>query len=196
MTRTHLLIALAAMVPRFAGAQVVQDARGAADRFGPGFTALSEGRVDFQLTQPAHVALLWVTPSGSIELFYPMRSRDRSERRAGRHAINVSDVPSPIQPPELTGGPVGAQPGQVGAAGAGMLTSKTERSENAEEPAVSGYWVLVVTETPLTAPEVTHRLVRLSRDGGGPAVLDRVAAVLAPDPSTSAMYVAAVAIRP
>jgi len=195
MIRALLLVGLAVVAPGFAAGQVAQETRGAAERFGPGFTALSDERVQFQLKQPAHAALLWVTPGGSITLFYPQRSRDRSERRAGRHAINVSDVPSPLRPPEIAGAPVGAQPGQVAPAGAGLLTGKAAASGTAQDPAVSGYWVLVVTETPLLAADMWRRLEPLSRAVAGPAVLDQIAAVLAPDPSTSAMYVAAVAVR-
>jgi len=194
MIRTHLLIGVLIAAPSIGASQVLQEARGAADRFGPGFTALSEERVEFQLQQRAHVILLWITAGNSIELYYPKRSRDRTERRAGRHAINVTEVPSPIQSPELAGGPVG-QPGQVApVSGAGILRGNMPGGPG-QEPTLAGYWVLVVTETPMLAPEITQRLERVARAGGGERIVERVAAALAPDPATSAVYVAAVAVQ-
>src|SRR2546426_6632780 len=64
-------------------AAIAQMTRGVADSFGPGFTALSTDRVQFQLTRPANVILLWVSSDGRIDLYYPLRSGDRNARNAG-----------------------------------------------------------------------------------------------------------------
>src|SRR6266852_5855967 len=71
-------------------AAVAQLTRGVADSFGPGFTALSMDRVQFQLSRPANVILLWVSSDGSIDLYYPLRSGDRNARKAGRNALATS----------------------------------------------------------------------------------------------------------
>src|SRR5713226_8352600 len=68
-------------------AAIAQMTRGVADSFGPGFTALSTDRVQFQLTRPANVILLWVSSDGRIDLYYPLRSGDRNARKAGRHGL-------------------------------------------------------------------------------------------------------------
>jgi hypothetical protein len=110
----------------------------------------------------------------------------------------VTEVPSPLDPPELSGAPSAGAPGRVSSTGGGVLTGNVERGGvgGAAEPVVAGYWVLIVSERPLVATEVTEQLRRLSRDGRGPAVLDRIAAELAWDVGATAMYVAAVAVRP
>src|SRR6267143_5686830 len=72
--RLHLL-ALALASPAVASAQVVQNVHGDVAHFGEGFTAIMESRVDFRLLRPAHVVLVWVTPDGRIDLFFPVRSR-------------------------------------------------------------------------------------------------------------------------
>jgi len=62
MTTRFLLAALVAASPAIAGAQVVQNVHGDVAHFGEGFTAISEGRVDFRLLRPANVVLFRVTP--------------------------------------------------------------------------------------------------------------------------------------
>src|SRR5262247_4724406 len=113
MTRRVLFVSvLALVIPAFAHAQIEQDVRGSVDHFGPGFTALSEGRVDFQLLREANVVLFWVTPEGNLDLYFPLRSRDKTLKRAGRNAISVSDIPSPIAAPVINGAPASGRGGQ------------------------------------------------------------------------------------
>ena len=88
-------------------AAIAQMTRGVADSFGPGFTALSTDRVQFQLTRPANVILLWVSSDGRIDLYYPLRSGDRNARNAGRHALGTGDVKSPIENPMIAGAQIG-----------------------------------------------------------------------------------------
>ena len=52
-----------------ASAQVVQSVRGSPDHFGPGFTNLYETRVEFRLLRPGNAVLLWVKPTGEVDLF-------------------------------------------------------------------------------------------------------------------------------
>ena len=99
--RSLLCASLALAEPAIARTQVVQNVQGDVAHFGEGFTAISERRVDFRLLRPANVVLFWVTPDGGIELFFPVRSRDKTFRRAGGNAISVSDIPSPIQAPVI-----------------------------------------------------------------------------------------------
>ena len=47
---------LASAFPSLAAAQIVQTVHGDVAHFGEGFTALTEGRVDFRLLRPANVA--------------------------------------------------------------------------------------------------------------------------------------------
>src|SRR4030088_801583 len=104
--RSLRFAALALAAPASAPAQVVQNVTGDVAHFGEGFTAISEGRVDFRLLRPANVVLFWVTPDGRIDLFFPVRSRDKTLRRAGNNAISVSEIPSPVQAPVINGAPV------------------------------------------------------------------------------------------
>ena len=184
------LIGLAWALVAPAGAQVVQSTRGATEQFGPGFTALSDTRVEFRLARPAHAVVLWVTPAGAVQLHYPLRSRDRTERKAGRHAVDASEVPSPIESPVITGTPSSGRTGYFTPMGTGLMTGKTP----AGEETVSGYWVLVLTERPLPAAEVKDRLSMLSREGEAAAVLDRIALLLLPPDGGGAMYVAGVIV--
>jgi hypothetical protein len=57
------------------------------------------------------------------------------------------------------------------------------------------YWVLLTIDAPITAPEIQRRLAPLSREGGGLAIIDRLAGVLVPEGTLWAQYVAAVALR-
>src|ERR687888_368923 len=105
-----VVLCLMTLTPGLA-AQIEQNVRGAVDHFGAGFTALSERRVDFRLLRPANVALFWVTPEGHLDLFFPVRSRDKTLRRAGNNSISVSDIPSPIESPVISGAPVSGRAG-------------------------------------------------------------------------------------
>lgn len=129
--------------PTLAAAQIEQSVRGAVDHFGPGFTALSEERVDFRLLRPANVVLLWVTPEGRIDLFYPVRSRDRTQRRAGDHAISVSEIPSPIEAPVISGAPISGRASQFTPTGSNLMTGTPQTGDSLK---VSGYWVLLTSE--------------------------------------------------
>lgn len=179
------------LAPTSAHAQIEQTVTGDVDHFGPGFTALSESRVDFQLLRPANVVLLWVTPEGRIDLFFPVRSRDKTLKRAGNNAISVSDIPSPIESPVINGAPVSGRGGQFTPTG-GVLTGTRPMDDSAH---VSGYWVLLTADTPINALEIQNKLHLMSRDGGGLASIDRLAPVLVPEGTLWAQYVAAVVLR-
>ncbi len=189
--RSLLCASLALAAPAIAGAQVEQNVHGDVAHFGEGFTAISERRVDFRLLRPANVVLFWVTPDGGIELFFPMRSRDKTLRRAGGNAISVSEIPSPIQAPVIKGAPVSGRAGQFAPTGS-LLTGAPARDDSSD---VSGYWVLLTSDAPITALDVQIKLKVMSREGGGLAVIDRLASVLVPQGTLWAQYVAGVVLR-
>src|SRR5882762_9551357 len=170
--RSLLCASFALAAPAIAGAQVEQNVHGDVAHFGEGFTAISERQVDFRLLRPANVVLFWVTPAGGI-------------------AISVSEIPSPIQAPVINGAPVSGRAGQFAPAGS-LLTGAPARDESS---AVSGYWVLLTSDAPITALDVQTRLAILSREGGGLAVIDRLAPVLVPEGTLWAQYVAGVVLR-
>jgi hypothetical protein len=178
--------------PTLAAAQIEQSVRGAVDHFGPGFTALREERVDFQLLRPANVVLFWVTPEGRIDLFYPVRSRDRTQRRAGDNAISVSEIPSPIEAPVISGAPISGRAGQFTPTGSHLMTGTPQADDSLK---VSGYWVLLASDEPITAVDVQRKLAQMSRDGGGLAIIDRLVPVLVPEGTQWAQYSAAVVLR-
>src|SRR6059036_1152636 len=186
-----LFAALALASPAIAGAQVVQNVHGDVAHFGEGFTAISESRVNFRLLRPANVALFWVTPEGRIDLFYPVRSRDKTLRRAGSNAISVSEIPSPIQSPVINGAPVSGRAGQFTPTGS-LLTGAPARDDST---GVSGYWVLLTSDAPITAVDVQRQLKLMSREGGGLAIIDRLAPTLVPEGTLWAQYVAGVVLR-
>jgi hypothetical protein len=187
---TRLFVAaLVAASPAIAGGQVVQNVHGDVAHFGEGFTAISEGRVDFRLLRPANVVLFWVTPEGRVDLFFPVRSRDKTLRRAGNNAISVSEIPSPLQAPVIAGAPVSGRAGQF--ATGNLLTGAPARSDSG----VSGYWVLLTSDAPITALDVQNKLALMSREGGGLAIIDRLAPVLVPEGTLWAQYVAAVVLQ-
>jgi len=177
--------------PTLAGGQVVQNVHGDVAHSGEGFTAITESRVDFRLLRPANVVLFWVTPEGRIDLFYPVRSRDKTLRRAGSHAISVSEIPSPIQSPVISGAPVSGRAGQFTPTGS-LLTGAPARDDSS---GVSGYWVLLTSDAPITALDIQKKLALMSREGGGPAIIDRLAPVLVPEGTLWAQYVAGVLLR-
>src|SRR5712664_4334845 len=189
--RSLLFTTLAMASPRPAGGQVVQTVHGDLAHFGEGFTAITESRVDFRLRRPANVVLFWVTPEGRIDLFYPVRSRDKTLRRAGNNAISVSEIPSPIQSPVISGAPVSGRAGQFAPTGS-LLTGAPARDDSS---GVSGYWVLLASDAPITALDVQRRLAPMSREGGGVAIIDRLAPVLVPEGTLWAQYVAGVVLR-
>ena len=192
MTARSLLFTMLAMVsPTRAGGQVVQTVHGDVAHFGEGFTAITESRVDFRLLRPANVVLFWVTPEGRIDLFYPVRSRDKTLRRAGNNAISVSEIPSPIQSPVISGAPVSGRAGQFTPTGS-LLTGAPARDDSS---GVSGYWVLLTSDAPITALDVQNKLAIMSREGGALAVIDRLAPVLVPEGTLWAQYVAGVVLR-
>ena len=192
MTGRSLLIAtLALAAPAIAGGQVVQSVHGDVAHFGEGFTAISESRVDFRLLRPANVVLFWVTPDGRVDLFFPVRSRDKTLRRAGNNNISVREIPSPIQAPVISGAPVSGRAGQFTPAGS-LLTGSPDRDDSTH---VSGYWVLLTLDAPITAVEIQRRLMPMSREGGGLAIIDRLAPVLVPEGTLWAQYVAAIVLR-
>ena len=192
MTERSLLFTMLAMLsPTLAGGQVVQNVHGDVAHFGEGFTAITESRVDFRLLRPANVVLFWVTPEGRIDLFYPVRSRDKTLRRAGSNAISVSEIPSPIQSPVISGAPVSGRAGQFTPTGS-LLTGAPARDDSS---GVSGYWVLLTSDAPITAPDIQNKLALMSREGGGLAIIDRLAPVLVPEATLWAQYVAAVVLR-
>jgi len=192
MTARYLTVSLLTFfVPTFAHAQIEQNVKGEVDHFGPGFTALSESRVDFQLLRPANVVLFWVTPDGGIDLFFPVRSRDKTLKRAGNNGISVSDIPSPIQSPVINGAPVSGRSGQFTPAGS-LLTGAPPREDTMH---LSGYWVLLTIEAPISALEIQNKLQLMSREGGGLAIIDRLASQLVPEGVLWAQYAAAVVLR-
>jgi hypothetical protein len=180
---------LVALVAAPASAQIAQETQGDPEHFGPGFIALAESRVDFQLTKPAHVVLFWVRADGRVDLHYPVRSKDRTLRRAGTHAIDVADVPSPIQPPVISGAPLSGRAGQF--TPAHILTAAPREADTT----VSGYWVLFMTDTTITAVDVQQRLEPMPRDGGGLAVIDRLAPYLVQENAPWALYIAPVIVH-
>src|SRR5436309_5400574 len=186
-----LVAALALAAPPLAGAQVVQNVRGDVAHFGEGFTAIREGRVDFRLLRPANVVLFWVTPDGVIDLFFPVRSRDKTLRRAGSNAISVGEIPSPIQAPVIKGAPVSGRAGQFAPTGS-LLTGAPARDDSS---GVSGYWVLLTSDASMTARDGQGKLALMSREGGGLAIIDRLAPVLVPEGTLWAQYVAGVLLR-
>jgi len=190
MTPRFLCAALAVTSPAIVGAQVVQNVHGDVAHFGEGFTAISESRVDFRLLRPANVVLFWVTPEGRIDLFFPLRSRDKTLRRAGNNALSVSEIPSPLQAPVISGAPVSGRAGQFTPTGS-LLTGAPARSDSG----VSGYWVLLTSDAPITALDVQNRLALMSREGGALAIIDRLAGVLVPQGTVWAQYVAAVVLQ-
>jgi hypothetical protein len=189
--RLHLFATLAVASPAVASAQVVQNVHGDVAHFGEGFTAITESRVDFRLLRPAHAALFWVTPDGRIDLFFPLRSRDKTLRRAGNNAISVSEIPSPIQAPVISGAPVSGRAGQFTPTGS-LLTGATARDGSSS---ISGYWVLLTSDAPVTALEAQNNLAIMSREGGAPAIIDRLAPLLVPEGTLWAQYVAGVVLR-
>ena len=191
MGRSQILLTLGLAFPTVAGAQVVQSIHGDVAHFGEGFTAITESRVDFRLLRPANVVLFWVTPEGRIDLFYPLRSRDKTLKRAGNNAISVSDIPSPIQAPVISGAPVSGRAGQFTPTGS-LLTGAPARDDSS---GISGYWVLLTTDAPITAPEIQSKLAVMSLEGGALAIIDRLAPVLVPQNSLWAQYVAGVVLR-
>jgi len=192
MTVRSLLFTTLAMVsPTLAGGQVVQNVHGHVAHFGEGFTAITESRVDFRLLRPANVVLFWVTPEGRIDLFYPVRSRDKTLRHAGNNAISVSEIPSPLQAPVISGAPVSGRAGQFAPTGS-LLTGAPARDDSS---GVSGYWVLLTSDAPITALEIQNKLALMSREGGGLAIIDRLAPLLVPEATLWAQYVAAVVLR-
>src|SRR2546423_1800953 len=192
MIRRLLPVATLALVsPAVANAQIVQSVHGDVAHFGEGFTAITESRVDFRLLRPANVVLFWVTPEGRIDLFYPVRSRDKTLRRAGSNAISVSEIPSPIQSPVISGAPVSGRAGQFTPAGS-LLTGAPPRDDSTS---VTGYWVLLTSDAPISAVDVQRKLGIMSREGGGLALIDRLAPVLVPQGTLWAQYVAGVLMR-
>lgn len=177
--------------PAVARAQVIQNVHGDVAHFGEGFTAITESRVDFRLLRPANVVLFWVTPEGRIDLFFPLRSRDKTLRRAGNNAISVSEIPSPLQAPVISGAPVSGRAGQFTPTGS-LLTGAPARDDSS---GVSGYWVLLTSDAPITALEIQNKLALMSREGGGLAIIDRLAPVLVPQGTLWAQYVAGVLLR-
>src|SRR5256714_10815460 len=192
MIRRLLPVATLALVsPAVANAQIVQSVHGDVAHFGEGFTAITESRVDFRLLRPANVVLFWVTPEGRIDLFYPVRSRDKTLRRAGSNAISVSEIPSPIQSPVISGAPVSGRAGQFTPTGS-LLTGAPDQDDSS---GVSGYWVLLTSDSPITALDVQNKLALMLRDGGALAIIDRLAPLLVPEGSLWAQYVAGVVLR-
>jgi hypothetical protein len=189
--RSLLFTMLAMLSPTLAGGQVVQNVHGDVAHFGEGFTAITESRVDFRLLRPANVVLFWVTPEGRIDLFFPLRSRDKTLRRTGNNAISVSEIPSPLQAPVISGAPVSGRAGQFTPTGS-LLTGAPARDDSS---GVSGYWVLLTSDTPITALDIQNKLALMSREGGGLAIIDRLAPVLVPEGTLWAQYVAGVVLR-
>jgi len=154
---------------------IAQMTRGVADSFGPGFTALSTDRVQFQLTRPANVILLWVSSDGSIDLYYPLRSGDRNARKAGRNALGTGDVKSPIENPMIRGAPASTRPGQFAPAAPGGTVAGSRLTDSTE---TAGYWALIVGDEPATAAQVQTRLQPMSREGTVDDILERVGPIL------------------
>jgi hypothetical protein len=154
---------------------VAQMTRGVADSFGPGFTALSLERVQFQLTRPANVILLWIGSDGTVDLYFPLHSGDRTARKAGRQALPVGDLKSPIENPTIKGAPSSTRPGQFGPATPGATLAGSRVRDTAQ---TAGYWALIVGDEPTTASQVQTRLSPMSRDGTVEDILERIGPVL------------------
>lgn len=189
--RWLVLVCLTLFAPTVSQAQIEQAITGNVDHFGPGITALSETQVNFQLLRPANVVLFWVTPEGRIDVFFPLRSRDKTLKRAGNNSISVSEIPSPIASPVISGAPVSGRAGQFTPTGS-LLTAPPPRDDSLH---VAGYWVLLTADAPITALDIQNKLQSMSRAGGGLAIIDRLAPVLVPEGTLWAQYVAAVVLR-
>jgi len=150
---------------------IAQMTRGVSDSFGPGFTALSADRVQFQLTRPANVILLWVSSDGRIDLYYPLRSGDRNARKA----LGTGDLKSPIENPMIRGAPTSTRPGQFAPAAPGGTVAGSRVTDSSE---TAGYWALIVGDEPTTAAQVQTRLLPMSREGTVDDVLERLGPVL------------------
>jgi hypothetical protein len=111
-------------------------------------------------------------------------------KRAGTNVISVSEIPSPIQAPVISGAPVSGRAGQFAPAGS-LLTGAPAHADSG----VSGYWVLLTSESPITALEIQDKLALMSRAGGALAIIDRLAPVLVPQNSVWAQYVAGVVLQ-
>ena len=170
-------------------AQIIQDTRGASDSFGPGFVALSESRVEFRLSKAGYVILLWVGSDGKVDLYFPLRSRDKNDRKAGRNALSISDVRSPIEAPTFAGAPSSTRPGQMAPG-----TPGSTMAGRAEEGGTAGYWALIVADVASTAAQVQTRLAPMSREGGVDSILTRLPLLLVEGRASSwAAYYAPVA---
>jgi len=73
-----------------------------------------------------------------------------------------------------------------------LLTGAPARDDSS---GVSGYWVLLTSDAPITALDIQKKLALMSREGGGPAIIDRLAPVLVPEGTLWAQYVAGVLLR-
>jgi hypothetical protein len=180
MNRTAgVAIAILSALPIGAAAQnaspIAQMTQGVADSFGPGFTALSPDRVQFQLVRPANVILLWISSDGNVDLYYPQHSGDRTARKAGRHTLSVGDVKSPIENPTIKGAPSSTRPGQFAPTAPGGTVAGSSVRDSVE---TAGYWALIVGDEPTTVTQVQARLNPMSREGTIAEILERLGPVL------------------
>ncbi len=175
MLSTLVLSTAAARAAAQNTAAIAQMTRGVADSFGPGFTALATDRVQFQLTRPANVILLWVSSDRRIDLYYPLRSGDRNARNAGRHALGTGDVKSPSENPMIAGAPASTRPGQFAPAAPGGTVAGSRVTDSSE---TAGYWALIVGDEPTSAAQVQNRLLPMSREGTVDDILVRLGPIL------------------
>jgi len=68
-------------------------------------------------------------------------------------------------------------------------------ASEAKSDSVSGYWVLLVTDVPVTAVDIKNALGPMSHEGSAAAMLERLAPLLVPEGATWAMYTAAVVVQ-
>jgi hypothetical protein len=90
----------------------------------------------------------------------------------------------------ISGAPVSSRAGQFTPTGS-LLTGAPAQSDSG----VTGYWVLLTSDAPISALDVQNKVALMSREGGGLAIIDRLVPVLVPEGTLWAQYVAAVVLR-
>ncbi len=156
----------ATAAPPAAPAPLLVTRLGAADSFGPGLVAISRRRVEFRMTRPGHVILIWVAPNGFVEPVFPLYTGDRDERPAGTHVINTGEVKSPLDRHRIAGAPVGGRPGRVpeGPALAGA----------AAPDSALGHWMLIVSDVRTSVGELRAGLDRATPGWRGKTTVPEV----------------------
>jgi len=162
--RFPIIVAAVALVPTVswgqAGGGPNVSRLGSRTAYGPGIVAAAARRVEFDLTQPAHVIVLLVDPDGSIQPVFPASGERTTERAAGRQVVELKAVPGAAQAgPDV---PHAAPPVMRSAQQLAMEGERARpRATGDDEPRVTPvtpYWLVIVSDVPTTADEVQQRL--------------------------------------